>query len=36
MDLNFNAVLPELVMVVFAMVVMLADIPNRKDRTPRG
>jgi NADH-quinone oxidoreductase subunit N len=34
MDLNFNAVLPELIMVIFAMVVMVADIPNRKDRTP--
>jgi NADH-quinone oxidoreductase subunit N len=33
MDLNLNAVLPELIMVVFAMVVMVADIPNRKDRT---
>jgi NADH-quinone oxidoreductase subunit N len=34
MDLNFNAVLPELVMVVFAMVVMIADIPNRKEGAP--
>ena len=34
MDLNFNAVLPGLVMVIFAMVVMMADIPNRKDRSP--
>ncbi len=34
MDLNFNAVLPELIMVVFAMIVMIADIPNRKDRAP--
>jgi NADH-quinone oxidoreductase subunit N len=34
MDLNFNAVLPELVMVLFAMAVMIVDIPNRKGRTP--
>lgn len=34
MDLNYNAVLPELLMVLFAMAVMLADIPNRKGRTP--
>jgi NADH-quinone oxidoreductase subunit N len=34
MDLNFNAVLPELVMVLFAMALMIVDIPNRKGRTP--
>ena len=34
MELNYNAVLPHLLMVAFAMLVMLVDIPNRKGRTP--
>ena len=34
MDLNYNAVLPELLMVIFAMAIMLVDIPNRKGRAP--
>ncbi len=34
MDLNLNAVLPELMMVVFALAVMMVDLPNRKGRTP--
>ena len=34
MDLNYNAVLPELLMVIFAMAVMLIDIPNRKEHAP--
>ena len=33
MDLNLNPVLPVMVMVVFAVIVMLADIPNRLGRT---
>ena len=34
MDLNLNPVLPEMIMVAFAVIVMMADIPNRLGRTP--
>jgi len=34
MDLNYNAVLPGAVILVFAILVMLIDLPNRKGRGP--